>query len=124
MTGIATYARNVILDAIFNDAALQIPARYVQLHTGDPGASGTANAAVNASRKSLTGAPSVNGVFTNVNSLQWTAVPAAETYTHASTWDAPTGGNCLWTGTLGQAQAVNVGDSFTVAPGDLVVSVT
>ena len=76
---IANYAENAILDALFNNASLAKSARYVKLHTGDPGETCTANAAAETTRKSLTGAAASGGVFTSVNALNWATYPAAET---------------------------------------------
>jgi hypothetical protein len=53
---ISNYAENAILDALFNNTSLAVAARYVKLHTGDPGEAGTANAAGETTRKSVTGA--------------------------------------------------------------------
>lgn len=120
---ISNYAENAILDAIFNNTALQKANRYVKLHTGDPGEAGTNNAAGETTRKSVTGAAASGGTFTSVNDLQWTNVSTSETYSHISIWDDPTAGNCLWTGALTASKAVNAGDTFTIATGSLTVSV-
>jgi len=119
---ISNYAENALLDALFNNTALQKAARYVKLHTGDPGEVGTANAATETTRKSVTGAAASGGVFTSVNDLQWTNVAATETYSHISIWDDPTAGNCLWTGALTASKSVNAGDTFTLPTGQLTVS--
>lgn len=120
---ISNYAENAILDAIFNNTALQKSARYVKLHTGDPGEAGTNNAAGETTRKSVTGAAASSGTFTSVNDLSWTSVSTSETYSHISIWDDPTAGNCLWTGALTASKAVNAGDTFTIPTGSLTVSV-
>lgn len=120
---ISNYAENAILDAIFNNTSLAKSARYVKLHTGDPGEAGTNNAAGETTRKSVTGAAASSGTFTSVNDLAWTNVSTSETYSHISLWDDPTAGNCLWTGALTASKAVNSGDSFTIPTGSLTVSV-
>ena len=120
---ISNFAENAILDAIFNNSALQKSARYVKLHTGDPGEAGTNNAAGETTRKSVTGAAASGGTFTSVNDLIWTNVSTSETYSHISIWDDPTAGNCLWTGALTASKAVNAGDTFTIPTGSLTVSV-
>jgi hypothetical protein len=119
---ISNYAENAMLDALFNNVALQKSARYVKLHIGDPGETGTANAAGETTRKSLTGAAASGGVFTSVNDLVWTNVAATETFSHVSIWDDPAAGNCLWTGALAAAKAVNAGDTFTISTGQLTTS--
>lgn len=118
---ISNFGENAILDAIFNNAALQEANRYLQLHTGDPSEAGTSNVATENTRKAITGAAAVGGVFTSVNDLEWTNVAASEQYTHASVWDDPTAGNCYWTGPL-VANAVVAGDDFTIPAGSLTVS--
>lgn len=120
---ISNYAENAILDAIFNNTALQKSARYIKLHIGDPGETGASNAAGETTRKSITGAAAASGTFTSVNDLTWTNVSTSETYSHVSIWDDPTAGNCLWTGALSVSKAVIAGDTFTIATGSLTVSV-
>ena len=119
---IANYLEGAILDAVFN-VALQKSARYLQLHTGDPGENGTANVASNNTRKSITGAASVTGTFTSVNDLIWVGVPTTEVYTHCSIWDASTAGNCLFFGPLSVTYAATSGDTVTLPTGLLTVSV-
>lgn len=120
---ISNFAESAILDAIFNNTALQKSARYVKLHIGDPGEAGTANAAGETARKSVTGAAAASGTFTSVNDLTWTSVASTETLSHISIWDDPTAGNCLWTGALSASKAVNAGDTFTIPTASLTVSV-
>lgn len=120
---ISNYAEDAIINAIFNNTSLAVAARYVKLHTGDPGEAGTNNAAGETTRKSVTGAAASSGQFTSVNDLAWTNVSTSETYSHISIWDHVSAGNCLWTGALTAAKAVNAGDSFTIPTGSLTVSV-
>lgn len=122
---LSNYTETKVMDAIFNNAspaALQLAARYVKLHTGDPGEAGTANAAGETTRKALTSAATSNGVFTSTNDLAWTSVSTAETYSHVSIWDDPTAGNCLWTGALTASKLVAVGDNFTIPAGSAVAT--
>lgn len=120
---ISNYAETKIVDAVMNATAFSVAARYVKLHLGDPGEDGTANAAVEATRKQVTSAAAVAGTFTSTNALTWTAVSTTETYSHISIWDAATVGNCLWTGALAAAKAMTAGDTFEIAVGGLTVSV-
>ncbi len=113
------------MDALFNNvspAAIQLTARYIKLHIGDPGENGTANAAGETTRKSITGAASSNGVFTSVNDLIWTNVSTSETYSYVSLWDDVAAGNCLWSGALTTPKAVIAGDTFTIPTGSLTVT--
>lgn len=122
---ISNYVETTVMDALFNNvspAAVQLSARYIKLHTGDPGEDGTANAAGETTRKSITGAATANGVFTSTNALTWTSVSTTETYSYVSLWDAVTSGNCLWSGALTTSRAVIAGDSFEIAIGSLTVT--
>jgi hypothetical protein len=120
---ISNWAENAILDAIFNNTALQKNTRYAQLHTGDPGEAGTNNVATETDRVAITGAAAVGGTFTSTNDLEWLSMAGTETISHLSIWDASVAGNCLWTGALTSPQPVNTGNTFTIAAGDLTVSV-
>jgi hypothetical protein len=121
----SNYLETKVMDAIFNNAspaAIQLSARYIKLHTGDPGEAGTANAATETTRKSLTSAATSNGVFTSTNDLAWVDVAGTETYTHVSLWDDVSAGNCLWTGALIASKAVNQHDNFTIASGSAIAT--
>lgn len=122
---VSNFVETKVMDALFNNAsaaALTLSARYIKLHIGDPGEAGTANAAGETTRKSITSAASSNGVFTSANDLIWTSVSTSETYSHVSLWDDVAAGNCLWTGALTASKAVNSGDTFTIATGSLTVT--
>lgn len=79
---------------------------WLKLHTGDPGAAGTANASAETTRKQLTfAAPS--GGSSAASAVSWAAWTAgSETITHVSIWDASTAGNFLQSGALSASQAV------------------
>jgi hypothetical protein len=124
MSGFSDYGEGAILDALFNNVALQKANRYFQLHIGDPGENGTTNIAANNTRISITGAASAGGVFTSVNTLTFAVAPSTETYTHYSIWDALTVGNCLLTGQLTIAYAAGAGETVTLPAGSLTVTVT
>jgi hypothetical protein len=98
---------------------------YVKLHTGDPGASATANAATETTRQQATfGDAASGGAISNTSQIQWTTVAASETYSHVSLWDASTGGNFIWSGALASPVAVTAGGTFTIAIGDLDLTLT
>jgi hypothetical protein len=126
---ISNFVETKVMDALFNNAdpvAIRLSARYIKLHTDDPGEDGTANAAGETTRKAITSAASSDGVFTSTNALTWTNVSTSETYSHVSLWDAegPAGGNCLWTGALTAAKAVVAGDTFEIPAGSLTVTLS
>jgi hypothetical protein len=98
---------------------------WIQLHTADPGASGTTAVAGNATRKDLTASmgTAASGLISNNVAITWTTgeVDTSEDYTHWSLFDASTAGTFLCSGTM-TANAVTVGDEFTIPSGDLDLS--
>lgn len=123
--GPSTYTLNKILDAIGNNTSFAVAQCYMQLHVGAPGAAGTSNVATETTRKSVSEAAAALAAMENDADIEWTVLPTAdpETYTFWSLWDAPTGGNFLWSGPM-TANAVSDGDSFTIPPGSFVLSGT
>jgi len=119
-----------ILDAFANNASYQGPATIgIQLYVGDPGATGSANAATESTIKSVSfGAATTSGttaIVSNDAQLQWTSVAGSEDYTHFVLWDGTTGfgtDTLIGTGTI-TANPVTAGDTFTIAVGDLDVTV-
>ncbi len=105
-----------LLDKVLRGVDFDVAAVFVKLHTGDPGEAGTANPAGETTRKVVTfAAPSAGACASNVD-VGWTLVSTNETYSHASLWDAVTGGECLWTGPLDEAKIVLAGDSRGLSP--------
>ena len=112
---IANYAELKILDHVTGTASWTAPAGvYLQLHTGDPGEDGTANAASETTRKAATFASASSGSIATSATVEWTNVSTTETYSHWSLWDASTAGNCLWSGALSSSAAVTAGDTFQI----------
>lgn len=126
--GFSAAVLNAWLDALARSVTYTEPAAlWIQLHTADPGAAGTTAVAGNATRKQVTfGTPASGGAISNTVAIVWTAgeVDTAEDYTHLSLWDqdAP-GGNFQGSGLM-TANAVLVGDTFTIPIGDLDLTVT
>lgn len=86
---------------------------YVKLHTGDPGAAGTANPSAVTTRNQATfSAPSGNAIA--LSALAPWSMTGAETITHLSMWDASTGGNFLGSVALASAKSVVATDTLTV----------
>lgn len=124
-TGIATSQANAILDAYCRSVAYSDPAGFfVKLHTGDPGAAGTSNAATETTRKATTFSAASGGAVVTSASLDWTTVAGTETYTHVSYWDTvgPAGGTFLGSDNLNTPRSVNAGDNFSIAAGSLTVT--
>lgn len=125
--GLSATVANDFLEWIFNaSATATAPANvWIQLHTGDPGASGTANVAGNATRKDLTSSMGTasGGAISSNAAITWSTgeVDTSEDYTHWALFDASTSGNFLCSGTI-TANAVTAGDEFTIPSGDLDAS--
>lgn len=123
MAGLSDYAEPKILDVLFNNTAFGAVANvYMKLHTGDPGDAGTSNAATETTRQSVSFGAASGGTISNDAQIQWTNVAGSEDYTHFSLWDHVSAGNCLFTGTI-TANAVTAGDTFTIATGDLDLTI-
>lgn len=89
---------------------------YVQLHTGDPGAAATSNVSAGSTTRvalSQTAASGGSMSITGTNP-QWTNGGTSETVSHASGWDAPTGGSPIWTSQLASSKSWASGDTLTL----------
>ena len=113
---ISNYLEEKWLNMLGGTAFTAPATTYVQLHTADPTDAGTTAVATNTTRQAVTWAAASNPAGTKASSatLSWTSVPASETYSHWSLWDASTAGNCLWTGALASSAAVVTGDTFQI----------
>ena len=111
---------NSILDAIGNATSFSYPGFYIQLHTAAPGAAGTTAIAGNATRKSVSFGTAATGLMSNDVAVSWTAgeVDASEDYTHWSAWTLISAGTFIMSGLM-TANAVVIGDTFTIPIGDL-----
>lgn len=116
-TGLITAEANSLLDSLGTTYS------WVQLHIGDPGADGTANVAAETDRIQATWSAAASGTKSNSVAITWTAVAGAEDYTHFSVWTLSAAGACGFTGTV-TANAVAIGDTFTIPIGDLDFSFT
>ena len=124
--GLASATANSLLDALVNQTNYTAPtAIWIKLHVGDPGAAGTTNPATETTRKDATAvfAAAASGAVTSNVAVTWTAVAGTEDFTHYSVWTASTAGTFLWSGTI-NANAVTAGDTFTLASGDIDMTLT
>ena len=124
MGSLAAAVRNAMLEALGRNVAYQKAAFWVQLHTGAPGAAGTSNVAANTTRKQVTFAAAASGSMSNSADVEWTSVPAAETYSHVSFWDASTAGTFEGDDDLSATATFAIGDTFRIASGQLTLSLT
>lgn len=124
-TGYSSFVATELLDAVCNNGSFAVTTAYIQLHTADPGASGTTSVAGNATRKAVSFGAASSAAIANDAAIEWSTgeVDTDEDYTHFTLWDASSGGNFLWSGTI-TANAVTAGDVFTIAVGDLDLTMT
>jgi hypothetical protein len=87
---------------------------WIQLHTGDPSAAGTANLSVNTTRNQATFAAAATGTIALSTAPAVWNMTATETIAAISIWSASTGGTVYWTAPLTSSQAVNNGDTLTL----------
>lgn len=113
--GISTVnVANAMLNWLRNVAPAAVPALWVQLHIGDPGASGTANTSVVTTRMQATMNVASGGSMTlSLISGSW-SMTATETITHISVKDASTGGTFLFSAVLTASKNVVAGDTLTL----------
>ncbi len=118
---VSNYHEERLLNTLRNVSGA-VAAVYIKLHTGDPGETGASNAATESTRKLVSFAAASAGSMSSNADLTWTNVAASEDYSHFSLWDDVAAGNCLWTGTI-TANAVTAGDTFTIASGNLTLTI-
>ena len=99
---------------------------FLQLHTGDPGPDGLDNVASNNERKITSWAQAANILsdgraesLTNA-AISWPVVPATETYSYISLWDALTVGNCWYTDEMVSPVPVTSGGAFVFPTGQTI----
>lgn len=124
--GLASGIAQAMLNALCRSVAWTEPAAfYIKLHTGDPGADGTANPFGDATRKEATfSAAAADGTITTSADINWTNVTAAGTVSHVSFWDASSGGAFLGSDDLATSRVLAIGDNFTILAGDVDLSLS
>lgn len=91
-------------------------ALYVQLHTADPGASGTNGVSAGSATRNAVTMGAASGGAQAISSAPgaWTNGGTSETLTHVSVWSAATGGTFLYSAALTASQAWASGNTFTL----------
>ncbi len=118
--GFASAAANTLLD-YFITTVVATP--FLKLHTGDPGAAATSNAAGETTRKAITFSSAAAGSKASSGALTWTNVASSETYSFGSIWTASSAGTFEMSGTI-TANAVTAGDTFTIASAGLTITLS
>jgi hypothetical protein len=116
---------DAMLDAFARNVSYVNAAVWVKLHIGDPGAAGTANPAVETTRKQATfGSAASGGAISNTAQLEWLNVSTTETYSWISLWTASTAGTFLGSDQLSSDAVMTAGDTFRIPIGDLDLTIT
>lgn len=99
-------------------------ARFIQLHSGDPGDDGSANVIAGITRADCTANLSRTSHTVGAGSQidLGSYVGANVTATHYSIWDAASGGNMICRGALNASKAIEDGNAVTVEAGDLSIA--
>lgn len=112
--GMSSYLTNKILDHICRNVAYTPPATvYAKMHTGDPGANGTASASSVATRYACAFAAAASGSISQSNTPEHT-LSGTETIAGVSFWDHPTAGNFLWSSQANVAKSGASGDIIRI----------
>ena len=132
MSSLANHAEDLLLKWLLTATTATRPsARYISLHTGDPGEARSANELVVGTdadyvRKVVTFADPVTGSGQSLSSsaVSWTAASGASYYTvtHLAIWDALTGGNCLMKAALLAPRNMTASAVLDFATGELIAS--
>jgi hypothetical protein len=120
-TGLSAYLANSFLNALGNSIAYSVTLPYIKLHVGDPGANGTANPAVETTRKSVSFAVASAGAIASDADVTWTNIAGSEDATFFTAWDDLTAGNFLFSGSI-TGNPYTAGDTYTIASGSLSAS--
>lgn len=141
MAGLSKYLALALFDASLNPvrAAFAPPSGlYLALHTAAPsdstyGYEATYGAYARQALNNLTAQPAaqvagdVNILVTNGSAIVFPAStgPAGQTITHWAIWDsqAVNEGNILYSGALGSARLITVGDSVVVPEGNISITI-
>ena len=120
---VSNYLAGSWLNLLRGTAFTAPSAVYVQLHTGAPGAAGTANVSSVTTRPAATFSAASSGVLSLSNTPTWSAWGgSAETLTGISFWDAASGGNFLWSASFASGVAMVSGATLTLTSSSLTLT--
>lgn len=104
---------NALLNTI-NNTSFAIGATWVQLHTGSPGPSGTANlSAVTTREQAVFSAAASGSIGLSASPTAWN-MTTTETITDVSVWTLSSSGLFLWSAALAVEKTVSSGDTLTL----------
>jgi hypothetical protein len=97
---------------------------YVQLHTANPGSSGSTSVSSVTTRQAATFSASTTGVLSLSNTPSYTswAGTNGEVVSHVSFWDASSAGNFLWSAALTASKTLSTGDTLNLSSASLTIT--
>jgi len=129
MGSFSDYSEDKILDHVVGKTSFTMPTAYVALSTADPkdDASGMAEPSGGSYARVTTSGSDWNassgGAISNANAITFPeATGSWGTITHFAIYDAASGGNMLFHGSLSASKSVTSGDTISFAAGDLDVT--
>lgn len=126
MSAASTYLANKLLDHVFRNTAYTQPATvYLALYTSDPTDAdvGTEVAGGSYARQSFTVNVAAASATANAGTITFpTASANWGTVTHVGIRDANAAGNLLAYGALAASRTINSGTTFSIAAGDLDIT--
>lgn len=126
MSALTDYSENLVLDWLMNTNSVTRPtAWYVGLFTAEPGEAGGGTEVSTGSyaRQAVTFGSSSGGQVQNTNTVTFTASGAAYgTVGFVALFDAVSGGNMLWYGSLLSAVVLDDRDSLVFSTGEITLS--
>lgn len=108
--GVSTTYANTML------TSLTAASLYIKLHTGDPGAAGTANPSSVTTRENVTWGAPTSGITTASNQPAWSSWSGTngEIVTDLSFWTASSGGTFATSMNLTSPVTMDTGNSITL----------
>ena len=95
-TGLSAYLANSFLDSLGNATSFSVSDVYVKLHTANPGSDGSANPALEITRKTATFSSATAGGLSSDLAITWSNIVGSEDATYFTAWDSATAGNFLF----------------------------
>ena len=128
MAGFSDYVENAVLNWIRGTAMPTAPsAVYIGLFSSDPTDAATGGTEVTttvraAGRVAATFGASTTGTMSNSATIDFGSAAGGTTVSHFAAFDAPTGGNKLFSGSLNASKTINAGDPTSFAVGTLTAT--
>lgn len=121
--GFTDAVKNAMLD-LLDESDGTVDITHISLHTGDPGTTGADEVTGGSyARVAVTLGAASSGTKSNTNALAFN-VPAGTTITHVGAWDASSSGTFRAGGALSASQEFATGGTYTIAAGELDITLT